>query len=94
MLVLAEVFVKYNFAKEDAIFVADVLKEIDERQNTKFDAAKELLMTQKDKIEILDRINDLKSEFTGKLYVTVFGVGLIQLLAIIGAVLTIINNWK
>jgi len=44
---LSEVFVKYNFDKEDAGFVADVLKEIDERQNTKFDAIKDLVLTQK-----------------------------------------------
>lgn len=89
---LSEVFHKYNFAQEDAVFVADVLKEIDERQYQKFETAKELFLTQKDKVEILDKLSDIKSSLTAKVYVTAFGVGLIQLLAIVGAVLTIINN--
>ncbi len=33
---VSELFTRYNFSKEDAIFIADVLIEIDGRQNQKF----------------------------------------------------------
>lgn len=89
---LTEVFRKNNFAQEDAVFVADVLKEIDERQHQKFETAKELFLTQKDKVEILDKLSDIKSSLTAKVYITAFGVGLVHLLAIVGAALTIINS--
>jgi hypothetical protein len=99
---VSEIFTKYHFSREDAAFISDVLGEIDNRQDEKFQVSKELFLTQKDKtdvierldnvkIELIERIEGVKTEFTGTLYKTIFTVGIIQLLAIIGSVLAIIN---
>ncbi|HAL80982.1 MAG TPA: hypothetical protein DCO83_01120 [Mucilaginibacter sp.] len=121
---VSEIFTKYNFSREDAGFISDVLNEIDNRQDEKFQLSKELFLTQKDKteiigkvengktdlvekiestktelngkidnvkIELIERIESIKTEFNATLYKTVFTVGIIQLLAIIGSVLAIIN---
>jgi len=34
---VSEIFTRYNFSKEDANFITDVLNEIDEHQVKKFD---------------------------------------------------------
>jgi hypothetical protein len=88
---VSEIFTKYHFSREDAAFISDVLGEIDNRQDEKFQVSKELFLTQKDKTDIVDRIEGIKTEFTGTLYKTIFTVGIIQLLPIIGSVLAIIN---
>jgi len=88
---VSDIFTKYNFSREDAGFISEVLSEIDSRQDEKFQLSKELFLTQKDKTEIIERIENLKTEFNATLYKTIFTVGIIQLLAIIGSVLAIIN---
>jgi hypothetical protein len=99
---VSEIFTKYNFSREDAGFISEVLSEIDDRQDEKFQVSKELFLTQKDKtdliervdnvkIELIERIESIKTEFNATLYKTIFTVGIIQLLAIIGSVLAIIN---
>lgn len=97
-LKVSEIFVRYSFSKEDAGFISEVLNEIDDRQQQKFEVSKELFLTQKDKvelireisevrIELLDRINTAQSSLTKTIYI----VGLVQFLAIIGSVLAIFN---
>ncbi len=39
---VTEIFTKYNFSKDDASFISDVLGEIDVKQDKKFEASKEL----------------------------------------------------
>ena len=68
-----------------------VLSEIDSRQDEKFQISKELFLTQKDKTEIIERIESVKTELSSTFYKTIFTVGIIQLLAIIGSVLAIIS---
>jgi hypothetical protein len=84
---VSEIFTKYNFSREDAGFLSDVLNEIDDRQDQKFQVSKELFLTQKDKTEIIERIADVKTELNKAIYTA----GIIQLLAIIGSVLAIIS---
>ena len=88
---VSEIFTKYNFSREDASFITDVLSEIDSRQDEKFQLSKELFLTQKDKTEIIERIESVKSDISSTFYKTIYTVGIIQLLAIIGSVLAIIN---
>jgi hypothetical protein len=88
---VSEIFTKYNFSREDAGFITDVLSEIDSRQDEKFQVSKELFLTQKDKTEIIERIESAKTELSSTLYKTIYTVGIIQLLAIIGSVLAIIS---
>lgn len=64
---VSEIFSRYHFSPEDAKFISDVLDEIDERQEQKFLASKELFLTQPDKVEIIDRINDVKTELNNKI---------------------------
>ena len=68
-----------------------VLSEIESRRDEKFQLSKELFLTQKDKTEIIERIEGVKTELSSTFYKTIFTVGIIQLLAIIGSVLTIIS---
>jgi len=84
---VSEIFTKYNFSREDAGFISEVLSEIDSRQDEKFQLSKELFLTQKDKTELIERIEGVKTELNK----SIFTVGLIQLLAIIGSVLAIIS---
>ena|ERR1035437_5401010 len=88
---VSEIFTKYNFSREDAGFISDVLNEIDNRQDEKFQLSKELFLTQKDKTEIIERIESVKTELSSTIYKTVYTVGLIQFLAIVGSVLAILN---
>lgn len=88
---VSEIFTKYNFSREDASFISDVLSEIDNRQDEKFQVSKELFLTQKDKTELIDRIESVKTDLNSTIYKTVYTVGIIQLLAIIGSVLAILN---
>jgi len=88
---VSEIFTKYNFSREDAGFISDVLNEIDSRQDEKFQVSKELFLTQKDKTEIIERIESVKTELSSTFYRTIFTVGIIQLLAIIGSVLAILS---
>ena|SRR5690625_870630 len=75
---VSEIFSRYQFAPEDAKFIADVLAEIDERQEQKFLLSKELFLTQPDKGEIMDRmganrveliekIEEVRTDLTGKI---------------------------
>ena len=84
---VAEIFSRYNFSKEDAGFISDVLSEIDDRQNQKFDLSKELFLTQKDKVDLIDRVQSVEKSIIKTVYV----VGLVQFLAIVASVLAIIN---
>jgi hypothetical protein len=84
---VSEIFTKYKFSNEDAGFISDVLNEIDNRQDEKFQVSKELFLTQRDKTDIIERIESVKTD----IYKTIFTVGIIQLLAIIGSVLAIIS---
>jgi hypothetical protein len=88
---VSEIFTKYNFSREDAGFISEVLSEIDSRQDEKFQVSKELFLTQKDKTEIIEKIEGVKTELSSTMYKTVYTVGIIQLLAIVGSVLAIIN---
>ena len=88
---VSEIFTKYNFSREDAGFISEVLSEIDSRQDEKFQISKELFLTQKDKTEIIERIESVKTELSSTFYRTIFTVGIIQLLAIIGSVLAILS---
>src|ERR1700735_1674166 len=88
---VSEIFTKYNFSKEDAGFISDVLSEIDQRQDEKFQVSKELFLTQKDKTEVIERIESIKTEFNATLYKAIFAAGIVQLLAIIGSVLAILS---
>ena len=110
---VSEIFTKYHFSREDAAFISDVLGEIDNRQDEKFQLSKELFLTQKDKtdiieridgvkidlteridsvkVDLIERIESLRTDLSSNMYKTVYTVGLIQLLAIIGSVLAIIN---
>lgn len=84
---VSEIFTKYKFSHEDAAFISDVLSEIDNRQDEKFQVSKELFLTQKDKTEIIERIESVKTD----IYKSIYTVGVIQLLAIIGSVLAILS---
>jgi hypothetical protein len=84
---VSEIFTKYNFSREDAGFISDVLNEIDE----KFQVSKELFFTQKDKTDIIERIEGVRTEVNANMYKTIYAVGIVQLLTIIGAVLAILN---
>jgi hypothetical protein len=84
---VSEIFTKYKFSTEDAGFISDVLSEIDNRQDEKFQVSKELFLTQKDKTDIIERIESVKTD----IYKTIYTVGIVQLLAIVGSVLAIIS---
>ena len=84
---VSEIFARYNFSKEDAGFISEVLSEIDERQNEKFALSRELFLTQKDKIDLVDRIQSVEKSVVKTVYI----VGLVQFLAIVASVLAIIN---
>lgn len=84
---VSEIFSRYNFSKEDAGFISEVLNEIDERQTQKFELNKELFLTQRDKVDLVDRIQTVEKSITKTVYI----VGLVQFLAIVASVLAIIN---
>ncbi len=91
---VSEIFTRYNFSKEDATFIADVLNEIDEHQFKQFNINKELILAQKDKVELLEKISDVEVRLTDKINAinkSVYIVGLVQFLAIIASMLAIIN---
>lgn len=104
-LKVSEIFTRYQFSKEDAHFISDVLDESEERQNQKFEIAKDSLLSQKDKVELInkvadveirltEKIADVESRFTERINAinkTIYVVGLVQFLAIIASVLAIIN---
>lgn len=93
-LKVSEILARYNFSKEDANFLTDVLSEIDDRQNHKFEISKELFLTQRDKIELIEKINDVNSGLIEKISNvnrSIYIVGLVQFLAIVASVLAIIN---
>ncbi len=58
---VSEVLTKYNFSPEDARFLSDVLQEIDDRQRSEFEANLDQLLTQKDKTELIDRIQKMEA---------------------------------
>ena len=97
-----EIFTKYKFSHDDAVFISDVLNEIDNRQDEKFQVSKELFLTQKDKTEIIERVENVKTELieriesmrtelSGTFYKTIYTVGIIQFLAIVGSILAILS---
>ena len=88
---VSEIFTKYKFSTEHAGFISDVLSEIDNRQDEKFQVSKELFLTQKDKTDIIERIESVRTEVSANMYKTIYAVGIVQLLTIIGAVLAILN---
>lgn len=91
---VSDIFLKYKFSKEDAGFISEVLNEIDDRQQQKFEVSKDLFLTQKDKIELIDRIQNLEISMGDKItsvHKAVYVVGLVQFLAIVASVLAIIN---
>jgi len=93
-LKVSEIFTRYKFSKEDAGFISEVLDEIDERQQHKFEVSKDLFLTQKDKIELIDRIQNLETSMNDKItavHKAIYIVGLVQFLAIIASVLAIFN---
>ncbi len=64
-----EIFSRYHFSPEDADFISEVLSEIDERQDEKFQLSKELFLTQKDKVELIDRIQSVEQTLTSKIHI-------------------------
>ena len=80
---VSEIFTRYSFSKEDAQFISEVLNEIDDRQNQKFELSKELFLTQKDKVDLLEKINTVNK--------SIYIVGIVQFLAIVASVLAIVN---
>ena len=128
---VSEVLTKYNFSSEDAQFLANLLQEIDDRQRSEFEQKLDLLLTQKDKTELTERMQQLEGRLTermqqlesrltdrmqkdkaeltlriqqtnvdlitrmtqveSRLVKQVYIVGLIQFLAIVGALIGIIN---
>lgn len=88
---VSEIFTKYHFSKEDAGFISDVLNEIDNKQDEKFQLSKDLFLTQRDKTEIIDRIESVKTEINSTLYKTIYAAGIIQFLAIVGSILAILS---
>ena len=91
---VSEIFTRYNFSKEDAHFISDVLSEIDEHQKKKFEMQKDFLLTQKDKVELIAKIADVETRLTDKINSVnknIYIVGVVQFLAIIASVLAIIN---
>lgn len=91
---VSEIFTRYNFSKEDADFIAEVLNEIDEHQVKKFDINKELFLTQKDKVELIEKISDSEAKLSDKINAinrAVYIVGLVQFLAIVASVPAIVN---
>ncbi len=68
-------------------FIFEVLSETDEWQNQKFEISKELFLTQKDKIDLVDRIQSVEKSIIKNVYI----VGLVQFLGIAASVLVIIN---
>ena len=84
---VTEIFTRYKFSNEDAAFISEVLNEIDNRQHQTFNANKELFLTQKDKVELIDRIQSVEKSVVK----TIYTAGLIQLLAIMGSILAIMN---
>ena len=82
-----EIFTKYKFSKDDTSFISDVLGEIDVRQDNKSEVGKKLFLTQKDKAELIDRIQNVEKSLTK----TIYGAGLVQFLAILYPTLAIFN---
>ncbi len=71
-----------------------MLNEIDEHQVKKFDINKELFLTQKDKVELIEKISDSEAKLSDKINAisrAVYIVGLVQFLAIVASVPAIIN---
>ncbi len=88
---VSEIFSRYNFSKEDSVFISEVLNEIDERQNQKFELKAASLATKefvKDEIHRLElKVEQTKNEVTK----AIFWTSLIQFLAIVGAIVGIIS---
>ena len=84
---VTEIFSRYKFSNEDAAFISEVLNEIDNRQHQTFIANKELFLTQKDQVELIDRIQSVEKSMVK----TIYTAGRIQFLAIMGSILAIMN---
>lgn len=46
---IAELFSRYNFSKEDAVFISDILDEFDTKQSQSWEASESILLTQRDR---------------------------------------------
>ena len=71
-----------------------MLNEIDKPQVKKFDINKELFLTQKDKVELIEKISDSEAKLSDKITAinrALYIVGLVQFLAIVALVLASIN---
>ncbi len=71
-----------------------MLNEIDKPQVKKFDINKELFLTQKDKVELIEKISDSEAKLSDKITAinrALYIVGLVQFLAIVASVLASIN---
>ncbi len=64
---VSEVLSRYNFSKEDAAFLTEVWHGIDERQKQEFEARMDTLLSQKDKTELVDRMQTDKTELTERM---------------------------
>ena len=98
---VSETLTKNNFSREDVGFISEVLNEIDNRQDEKFQICKDLFLTQRDKTEFIERIDNVKVELVEKIesiktdmYKAIFTVGLIQLVAIIWSIMGTLNYMR
>ena len=64
-----------------------ILGEIDVRQDKKLELGKDLFPSQKDKVELIDRIQNFEKSVSKTIYLP----GLVQFLAIIGPIPAILN---
>ncbi len=62
---VSEVFAKYNFSKEDAEFITEVLNGIDDRKRNEFEQKMDTLVTQSDKADIIRSMREDKAELIG-----------------------------
>ena len=65
---------RYNFNREDATFLSDLLQEIDDRQEMKFKENKDYFFNKNDKVDLIDRINKSKTETI----MWIVGIGVLQ----------------
>lgn len=91
---LLVIFSKNHFSKEDAKFVSDVLQEIDEKATKTLTKVKSHFLSHQDKVELIEKIDSVELRLTDKIYAvnrSIYIVGLVQFLAIVGSILAILN---
>lgn len=82
---LLSILLRTSFKKDDAEFVTALLDDIGRKQETFFMHYKDFFLNKNDKIELVEKINSARNEVNQTIYV----VGLVQFLAIVGSVLAI-----